>query len=121
MLHLLMCHSCAGFKSLFSNFAGASSTLSGPVGVVAAGADAVKQDPAGLFQYAALINVNLAVVNTLPLPVRCRVLAGMPCMCTTPRASLLLLLLLPRQLRAEQDYALRHWMAATWCCWCWRR
>ena len=63
-------HLLAGFQSLVSNFAGASSSLSGPVGVVAAGADTANSDPAGLFQYAALINANLAIVNLLPLPVR---------------------------------------------------
>ena len=52
-----------------TNFAGVSDSISGPVGVVAAGAEAAKQDPAGLFQFAAIINVNLAVINMLPLPV----------------------------------------------------
>ena len=60
----------AGLQQMVTNFGGVADSISGPVGVVAAGAEAAKQDPAGLFQFAAIINVNLAVINTLPLPVR---------------------------------------------------
>ena len=42
--------------------------LAGPVAVVAKGAEVARGDPAGLFQFAAVININLAVVNVLPLP-----------------------------------------------------
>ena len=62
-----------------TNFAGVSDSISGPVGVVAAGAEAAKQDPAGLFQFAAIINVNLAVINMLPLPVRLTKSCGCAC------------------------------------------
>ncbi len=42
--------------------------VSGPVAIVAAGADIAKTDAAGLFQFCAIVNINLAVVNLLPLP-----------------------------------------------------
>ena len=61
--------SAAGLYQIVSNFAGAASALSGPVAIVAVGADAAKSDSAGIYQFAALVNVNLAVVNVLPLPV----------------------------------------------------
>ncbi|EFJ22921.1 hypothetical protein SELMODRAFT_415908 [Selaginella moellendorffii] len=41
--------------------------LSGPVAIVAVGAEVVRLDVAGLFQFTALHNLNLAVVNILPL------------------------------------------------------
>ena len=66
--HLLFAH--AGLYQIVSNFAGAASALSGPVAIVAVGADAARTDIGGLFQFAALVNVNLAVVNFLPMPVR---------------------------------------------------
>ena len=59
----------AGLYSIVSNFAGAASALSGPVAIVAVGADAARAHSAGLFLFEALENVNLAVVNVLPLPV----------------------------------------------------
>lgn len=42
--------------------------LSGPVAVLAMGAEVARGDPAGLFQFAAAVSINLAVVNILPLP-----------------------------------------------------
>ena len=41
---------------------------SGPVAIVAVGAEVARVDSAGLFQFAAIISINLAVVNALPLP-----------------------------------------------------
>jgi RIP metalloprotease RseP len=38
------------------------------VAIVAVGAEVARSDIAGLFQFAAIVNINLAVVNTLPLP-----------------------------------------------------
>ena len=64
----IACH-VAGLWQIVSNFAGAAGALSGPVAIIAVGADAARADSAGLFQFAALVNVNLAVVNILPLPV----------------------------------------------------
>ena len=73
------CVWAAGLWQIVSNFAGAANSLSGPVAIVAVGADAARADAAGLFQFAALVNVNLAVVNVLPLPVS---LAALLCLCT---------------------------------------
>ncbi len=36
--------------------------------IVAAGSDLARTDEAGLFQFAAIVNFNLAVVNILPVP-----------------------------------------------------
>jgi len=57
-----------GLKQIFLNFGAVSSQLSGPVAIVAVGAEVARSDIAGLFQFAAIVNINLAVVNTLPLP-----------------------------------------------------
>ncbi|EFJ22735.1 hypothetical protein SELMODRAFT_175165 [Selaginella moellendorffii] len=50
------------------NFAQTADKVSGPVAIVAVGAEVARSDVAGLFQFAALLNLNLAVVNILPLP-----------------------------------------------------
>ena len=42
--------------------------MSGPVAIVAVGAEVARVDSAGLFQFAAIVSINLAVVNALPLP-----------------------------------------------------
>ena len=42
--------------------------MSGPVAIVAAGAEVARVDFAGLYQFAAIVSINLAVVNALPLP-----------------------------------------------------
>ncbi|KAK9808212.1 hypothetical protein WJX73_009389 [Symbiochloris irregularis] len=57
-----------GLWQLISNVTGAAGSLSGPIAIVKVGADAAKADVAGLYQFAALVNVNLAVTNILPLP-----------------------------------------------------
>lgn len=57
-----------GFGHLLSNFQDAASQLSGPVAIVAMGADIAKSDAANLLQFAALISINLAFINILPLP-----------------------------------------------------
>lgn len=46
----------------------AAPQVSGPVAIVAAGSDLARTDEAGLFQFAAIVNFNLAVVNILPVP-----------------------------------------------------
>jgi len=58
----------SGLKQLFTNFGEASSSVAGPVAIVAAGAEVARTDAAGLFQFGAIVNINLAVVNLLPLP-----------------------------------------------------
>jgi membrane-associated protease RseP (regulator of RpoE activity) len=57
-----------GFGQLFLHFQDAVGQVSGPVAIVAMGADIAKSDIANLLQFAALISVNLAIINILPLP-----------------------------------------------------
>lgn len=57
-----------GLKQVFFNFSQTADKLSGPVAIVAVGAEVARSDIAGLFQFAAIVNINLAVVNMLPLP-----------------------------------------------------
>jgi len=57
-----------GLGTLFSNPGQAGKAVAGPVAIVAAGAEAARADAAGIFQFAAIVNINLAVVNLLPLP-----------------------------------------------------
>lgn len=57
-----------GLKQVVLNFAQTADKLSGPVAIVAVGAEVARADIAGLFQFAAIVNINLAVVNLLPLP-----------------------------------------------------
>jgi RIP metalloprotease RseP len=42
--------------------------VSGPVAIIAVGAEVAKSSAEGLFQFAAVINLNLAAINLLPLP-----------------------------------------------------
>ncbi len=54
---------------LFGQGLPAGASMSGPIGVVKAGADVVKSsDVAAVVAFAASISVNLAVINSLPLP-----------------------------------------------------
>lgn len=57
-----------GFGQLISNFSETAEQLSGPVAIVAIGADIARSDATNLFQFAALISINLAFINILPLP-----------------------------------------------------
>ncbi|KXZ44718.1 hypothetical protein GPECTOR_63g44 [Gonium pectorale] len=57
-----------GLQQIITNFGAMSGQLSGPVAIVAAGSEVVRTDAAGLFQFAAIVNINLAAVNILPLP-----------------------------------------------------
>ncbi len=59
---------CAGLYQFLSNFSDTVSNVSGPVAIVAVGAEVARSNAAGLYQFAALVNINLAVVNILPLP-----------------------------------------------------
>jgi hypothetical protein len=60
----------AGLQQIVFNFAKTADAVSGPVAIVAVGAEVARADVSGLFQFAAIVNINLAVVNLLPLPVR---------------------------------------------------
>jgi membrane-associated protease RseP (regulator of RpoE activity) len=57
-----------GFGQLLSNFQNAASQVSGPVAIVKIGADIARTDISRLLQFGALISINLAVINILPLP-----------------------------------------------------
>jgi RIP metalloprotease RseP len=55
--------------SLVSNFSAAKENVSGPIAIVGVGAEVMRtSDLSGLYQFASVININLAVVNILPLP-----------------------------------------------------
>uniref|UniRef100_A0A7S4CYE1 PDZ domain-containing protein n=1 Tax=Eutreptiella gymnastica TaxID=73025 RepID=A0A7S4CYE1_9EUGL len=56
--------------SFLSVFQGKQETsLSGPVKIISVGAEFAREDPSnGLYRFAAALNVNLAVINLLPLP-----------------------------------------------------
>ncbi len=57
-----------GFGQLISNFSKTAEQVSGPVAIVAIGAKIAQSDASSLFNFAALISINLAVINILPLP-----------------------------------------------------
>jgi membrane-associated protease RseP (regulator of RpoE activity) len=58
----------SGLRSILTDFRAASQQLSGPVAIVAAGSEIARADAAGLYQFCAVVNINLAAVNALPLP-----------------------------------------------------
>ncbi|KAJ6329400.1 hypothetical protein OIU77_010973 [Salix suchowensis] len=55
-------------KQTFLNFSQSASKVSGPVAIIAVGAEVARSNIDGLYQFAAVLNINLAVVNLLPLP-----------------------------------------------------
>ena len=57
-----------GFKQLITNFGETASQVAGPVKIVTIGADIAEKDTGSLLFFAALISINLAVINILPLP-----------------------------------------------------
>jgi membrane-associated protease RseP (regulator of RpoE activity) len=57
-----------GFWQLISNFGETSKQVAGPVAIVAVGAEIARSSFASLLQFGALISVNLAIINILPLP-----------------------------------------------------
>lgn len=57
-----------GLKQTFFNFSQTASQVSGPVAIIAVGAEVARSNIDGLYQFAALLNINLAVINLLPLP-----------------------------------------------------
>lgn len=57
-----------GFFQLITKFKETSQQVAGPVAIVAVGAQLAKDDLANLFQFGALISINLAIINILPLP-----------------------------------------------------
>lgn len=57
-----------GFVQLISNFGQTANQVAGPIKIVEIGASIAKSDAGNLFQFAALISINLAIINILPLP-----------------------------------------------------
>ncbi|KAK9155687.1 hypothetical protein Sjap_003167 [Stephania japonica] len=57
-----------GLKQTFLNFSQSASKVSGPVAIIAVGAEVARSSSDGLYQFAAALNLNLAVINLLPLP-----------------------------------------------------
>lgn len=55
-------------KQTFLNFSQTASKVSGPVAIIAVGAEVARSNVDGLYQFAAVLNLNLAVINLLPLP-----------------------------------------------------
>jgi RIP metalloprotease RseP len=57
-----------GFILLITNFSDMAGQVAGPVGIVAQGANLTSADASNLFPFTALISINLAIINILPLP-----------------------------------------------------
>ncbi|KAL8153218.1 hypothetical protein V2J09_010978, partial [Rumex salicifolius] len=55
-------------KQTFLNFSQTAEKVSGPVAIIAVGAEVARSNVSGLYQFAAILNINLAVINLLPLP-----------------------------------------------------
>ncbi|CAH1423833.1 unnamed protein product [Lactuca virosa] len=55
-------------KQTVLNFSQTASKVAGPVAIIAVGAEVAKSNIDGLYQFAAILNLNLAVINLLPLP-----------------------------------------------------
>ncbi len=64
----LLSRTVIGYKSLITNFASTAQQLSGPVKIVEIGAQLSEQGGSGLVLFSALVSINLAVLNSLPLP-----------------------------------------------------
>ncbi len=57
-----------GFGQLITNFGETASQVAGPIKIVEIGANIAQNDTGSLFFFAALISINLAIINILPLP-----------------------------------------------------
>ena len=64
----LLVRTIQGYKGLITNFSSTAQQLSGPVKIVEIGAQLSEQGGTGILLFAALISINLAVLNSLPLP-----------------------------------------------------
>lgn len=58
----------SGLGGIVTNFSENSKNMAGPIGVVTMGAELAKNDKAALLTFAADISMNLAIINSLPLP-----------------------------------------------------
>lgn len=57
-----------GFGQLITNFGETASQVAGPIKIVQIGSNIAQNDTGGLFFFGALISINLAIINILPLP-----------------------------------------------------
>ncbi len=57
-----------GFVQLITNFQETANQVAGPIRIVEAGAKLAQSDIGRLFLFAALVSINLAIINILPLP-----------------------------------------------------
>jgi RIP metalloprotease RseP len=57
-----------GLAQIVTNFGEVAGQVAGPIKIVEIGANIASSDASGLIQFAALISINLAVMNILPLP-----------------------------------------------------
>lgn len=57
-----------GLRQTFQNLSQSANKVSGPVAIIAVGAEVARSNTDGLYQFAAILNINLAVINLLPLP-----------------------------------------------------
>jgi RIP metalloprotease RseP len=57
-----------GFVSLVTNFSQVAGQVAGPVKIVEQGAGLVSNNAASIFPFTAIISINLAIINILPLP-----------------------------------------------------
>lgn len=57
-----------GFAQLITHFGQMADQVAGPVKIVEEGARLVRADSSSLFTFTALISINLAMINILPLP-----------------------------------------------------
>ncbi len=64
----LLIKTIQGYKGLVTNFSSTAQQLSGPVKIVEIGAQLSEQGGTGILLFASLISINLAVLNSLPLP-----------------------------------------------------
>lgn len=64
----MLLQTAQGFASLITNFSEMAGEVAGPVGIAEQGANLVESNAASLFPFAAIISINLAIINILPLP-----------------------------------------------------
>jgi len=64
----LFVNTLAGFGQLITNFQQTVGQVSGPVNIVKIGAKLAADNVTNLLSYAAIISINLAIINILPLP-----------------------------------------------------
>jgi len=57
-----------GFGQLITNFGETASQVAGPIKIVQIGSSIAQNDTASLLFFGALISINLAIINILPLP-----------------------------------------------------